>query len=269
MLLGQTSILRVAQKCTCGFHPQQSVRSPAATSASTSAAPARSPGRPALTLAIFEKAWFGGTLSAAAKPNVNLTWRPAERPSSPATVPSGRSTPSATPPRVTPPSSPSFYRPVSPFSLPPSSPVMSAVRTSSSPLVVSDMSPAPTGPLPAPPGPLPAPPGPLPAPPGPFPAPPGPLPAPPGPLPAPPGPLPAPPLAAPDQFWLPVEMRKNIPQQDQRWIASTLWRNQRLRPDVQLWYEPPVPALIYNQVPSPFVPLYYRFFMHPAPPPSP
>ena len=82
-------------------------------------------------------------------------------------------------------------------------------------------------------------------------------PAPPGPLPAPPGPLPAPPLAAPDQFWLPVEMRKTIPQQDQRWIASTLWRNQRLRPDVQLWYEPPVPALIYNQVPSPD-----RFFMH-------
>ena len=30
---------------------------------------------------------------------------------------------------------PSFYRPVPPFSLPPSSPVMSAVRTSSSPLV--------------------------------------------------------------------------------------------------------------------------------------
>ncbi|XP_059893234.1 uncharacterized protein LOC132446791 isoform X2 [Gadus macrocephalus] len=255
---------------------------------------------------MFEKARFGGTLSAAAKPNVNLTRSPVERPSSPATVPSGRSTPSATPPRVTPPSSPSFYRPVSPFSLPPSSPVMSAVRTSSSPLVVSDMSPAPPGPLPAPPGPLPAPPGPLPAPPGPLPAPPGLLPAPPGPLPAPPGllpappgllpappgplpappgllpappgplpappgllpappgPLPAPPLAAPDQFWLQVEMRKTIPQQDQRWIASTLWRNQRLRPDVQLWYEPPVPALIYNQVPSPD-----RFFMHPAPPPSP
>ncbi|CAL8333495.1 unnamed protein product [Boreogadus saida] len=95
---------------------------------------------------MFEKARFGGTLSAAVKPNVNVTRRPDERPSSPATVPSGRSTPSATPPRVTPPSSPSFYRPVSPFSLPPSSPVMSAVRTSSSPLVVSDMSPAPPGP---------------------------------------------------------------------------------------------------------------------------
>ncbi|CAL8267465.1 unnamed protein product [Boreogadus saida] len=41
-------------------------------------------------------------------------------------------------------------------------------------------------------------------------------------------------LFSSDQFWLPVEMRKTIPQQDQRWIASTLWRNQRLRPDVQL-----------------------------------
>ncbi|CAL8258558.1 unnamed protein product [Arctogadus glacialis] len=70
---------------------QKSVRSPAATSASTSAAPARSPGRPALTLAMFEKTRFGGTLSAAAKPNVNLTRRPAERPSSPATVPAGHS----------------------------------------------------------------------------------------------------------------------------------------------------------------------------------
>ncbi|CAL8378226.1 unnamed protein product [Gadus morhua 'NCC'] len=58
--------------------PLTSVRSPAATSASTSAAPARSPGRPALTLAMFEKARFGGTLSAAAKPNVNLTRRPVE-----------------------------------------------------------------------------------------------------------------------------------------------------------------------------------------------
>ncbi|CAL8310590.1 unnamed protein product [Gadus morhua 'NCC'] len=52
-------------------------------------------------------------------------------------------------------------------------------------------------------------------------------------------------------------MKKTIPQQDQRWIASTLWRNQRLRPDLQLWYEPPVPGLIYNQVPSPD-----RFFTH-------
>ncbi|KAK0135333.1 hypothetical protein N1851_028826 [Merluccius polli] len=61
----------------------------------------------------------------------------------------------------------------------------------------------------------------------------------------------------PDQFWLPAEMKKTIPQQDQRWIASTLWRNQRLRPDVKLWYEPPVPALIYNQALTP-----ERFFTH-------
>ncbi|KAJ8349271.1 hypothetical protein SKAU_G00244010, partial [Synaphobranchus kaupii] len=30
-------------------------------------------------------------------------------------------------------------------------------------------------------------------------------------------------------------MKKTIPQQDQRWIASTLWRNQRLRQDLKLW----------------------------------
>ncbi|CAL8329097.1 unnamed protein product [Merluccius merluccius] len=83
-----------------------------------------------------------------------------------------------------------------PFSLPPSSPVMSSVRTGSSPLT-------------------------------------------------------------PDQFWLPAEMKKTIPQQDQRWIASTLWSNQRLRPDVKLWYEPPAPALIYNQAPTP-----ERFIAH-------
>ncbi|KAJ8382141.1 hypothetical protein SKAU_G00029200 [Synaphobranchus kaupii] len=30
-------------------------------------------------------------------------------------------------------------------------------------------------------------------------------------------------------------MKKTIPQQDQQWIASTLWRNQRLRQDLKLW----------------------------------
>ncbi|XP_059892304.1 uncharacterized protein LOC132446171 [Gadus macrocephalus] len=260
MLRGQTSILRVAQTCSCGFHPRQSVSSPAASrpatsastsaaSASTSAAPVQSPGRPALTLSMFDKARFGRTLSAAARPNVNVTRKHVERPPSPATTPAGRSTPSATPPPATPPSSPRYIRPVSPFSLPPSSPVMSSVRTGSSPLVASDRSLAPPGPVPAPPGPVPAPPGPVPAP--------------PAPLPAPPGPVPTPPCTssflgpAPQQFWLPAEMKKTIPQQDQRWIASTLWRNQRLRPDLQLWYEPPVPGLIYNQVPSPD-----RFFTH-------
>ncbi|XP_058251159.1 uncharacterized protein LOC131356260 [Hemibagrus wyckioides] len=56
---------------------------------------------------------------------------------------------------------------------------------------------------------------------------------------------------------LPLEMRKTIPLQDQRWIASTLFHGGRLRPDLQLWYEPPVPSLIYHQAPT-----LDRFFTH-------
>ncbi|CAM4694811.1 unnamed protein product [Leuciscus chuanchicus] len=56
---------------------------------------------------------------------------------------------------------------------------------------------------------------------------------------------------------LPAEMRKTIPSQDQRWIVSTLFQAGRLRPDLKLWYEPPVPSLIYHQAPSPD-----RFFTH-------
>lgn len=46
-------------------------------------------------------------------------------------------------------------------------------------------------------------------------------------------------------------MKKTLPVQDQQWIASTLWRNQRLRDDLKLWYDPPTPSLIYHQVPTP------------------
>jgi len=56
---------------------------------------------------------------------------------------------------------------------------------------------------------------------------------------------------------LPAEMRKTIPSQDQRWIESTLFQSGRLRPDLKLWYEPPVPSLIYHQAPFPD-----RFFTH-------
>ncbi|KAL0970157.1 hypothetical protein UPYG_G00238140 [Umbra pygmaea] len=66
-----------------------------------------------------------------------------------------------------------------------------------------------------------------------------------------------PPVPGPAPFWLPVEMTKTIPLQDQRWIASTLFHAGKLRPDVKLWYEPPVPSLIYHQAPTPD-----RFFTH-------
>ena len=51
---------------------------------------------------------------------------------------------------------------------------------------------------------------------------------------------------------------EGYPQQDQRWIAMTLWKNERLRDDVkQIWYEPPEPSLTYSQVPHP-----ERLFCH-------
>ena len=57
--------------------------------------------------------------------------------------------------------------------------------------------------------------------------------------------------------WLPGELSKSIPVQDQRWISNTLFHSGKLRPDLKLWYEPPVPALIYHQTPTPD-----RFFTH-------
>ncbi|KAK7907602.1 hypothetical protein WMY93_016214 [Mugilogobius chulae] len=58
-------------------------------------------------------------------------------------------------------------------------------------------------------------------------------------------------------FWLPFDMAKTIPPQDQKWIANTLFQNGKLRPDLKLWYDPPGPALIYHQPPTPD-----RFFTH-------
>ncbi|KAI9541920.1 hypothetical protein NQZ68_026385 [Dissostichus eleginoides] len=63
--------------------------------------------------------------------------------------------------------------------------------------------------------------------------------------------------AAVASFWLPREMSKTIPVQDQRWISNTLFHSGKLRPHLKLWYEPPVPALIYHQTPMPD-----RFFTH-------
>ncbi len=73
-------------------------------------------------------------------------------------------------------------------------------------------------------------------------------------------PLPRPqpaPADASASFWLPGELGKTIPVQDQGWIANTLFHSGKLRPDLKLWYEPPIPALIYHQTPTPD-----RFFTH-------
>ncbi|XP_047191158.1 uncharacterized protein LOC124850755 [Scophthalmus maximus] len=57
--------------------------------------------------------------------------------------------------------------------------------------------------------------------------------------------------------WLPAKLLKTIPLQDQKWISAALWKHQRLRSDLKLWYDPPEPALIYHQIPTP-----ERFFNH-------
>ncbi|XP_056330446.1 uncharacterized protein LOC130242380 [Danio aesculapii] len=58
-------------------------------------------------------------------------------------------------------------------------------------------------------------------------------------------------------FRLPGELSKAIPVQDQRWIAHTIFHSGKLWPVLQLCYEPPGPALIYHQTPTPD-----RFFTH-------
>ncbi|KAL1246952.1 hypothetical protein QQF64_034539 [Cirrhinus molitorella] len=57
--------------------------------------------------------------------------------------------------------------------------------------------------------------------------------------------------------WLPAKLMRTIPPQDQKWISSALWKDQRLRTDLKLWYDPSEPALIYHQAPTP-----ERFFTH-------
>ena len=64
-------------------------------------------------------------------------------------------------------------------------------------------------------------------------------------------------LSTAASFYLPAGMEKNIPVQDQRWISKEIFVSCKLRADLKLWYEPPVPALIYHQTPSPD-----RFFTH-------
>ncbi|CAB1460700.1 unnamed protein product [Pleuronectes platessa] len=64
-------------------------------------------------------------------------------------------------------------------------------------------------------------------------------------------------VAASQPGWLPAKLRQTIPPQDQKWIAAALWKHKRLRSDLTLWYAPPLPAIIYHQVPAP-----ERFFTH-------
>ncbi|CAM4510591.1 unnamed protein product [Leuciscus chuanchicus] len=240
---GQMSLFGGAQVCTCGFHTKKTSTSAAAAgpapsspagSASTSGAiPSAGQVRRKLTPEMFVKPRFGGSSSSALKPNLSLARKPSHPPSSTVTMASPRSPTIPTPPSnlSTPSTSPAvshpvsipkaFIRTISPFSLPPS--CTSSVRTTNPPATEIPSNSADFGTASS----------------------------------APVEPLPVVASSGSCQLWLPEKMKTGLPVQDRQWIASTLWRNQRLRGDLKLWYEPPTPSLIYHQVPTP-----ERFFCH-------
>ncbi|XP_028311916.1 uncharacterized protein LOC114468934 [Gouania willdenowi] len=229
---GQTTIFGESRACNCGFHDDQqpatpappAPEAPAATQQSQASDPAAGTAaagktfwRPPLSLSMFNKSRFGGKLSAQLKPNLVARKTPSSS-SSPSSV----GTPSTASVRTTGPA-PSPVRTPSTASVRTTGPAPSPVRTPSTASVRT------TGPAPSPnesegvqPG----------------------------------GDQPVT-AQTTASFWLPGEMSKTIPVQDQRWIANTLFHSGKLRPDVKLWYEPPVPALIYHQTPTPD-----RFFTH-------
>lgn len=70
--------------------------------------------------------------------------------------------------------------------------------------------------------------------------------------------MPEPAPVQPPRLW-----SDTLPPWDHKWIATTLFRvgakgKAELRDNLQLWYYPPQPALLYHQAPTPD-----RFFSHP------
>ncbi|KAB5555129.1 hypothetical protein PHYPO_G00029970 [Pangasianodon hypophthalmus] len=243
---GQTSLFGGVQSCLCGFHlPRGTSDQPASTSwccpYPTSAQTTR---RPPLNISMFTKPRFGGTHSAAAKPNVNIPRRKLGHQSSSASSPLSESaspSPSASVTAGTHPSSTLKASSFPPSTVRASPSPSESVRASPSPSESVRASPSPSESVRASPSPSES--------------------GDPITSAAPSGvPTSAPP--APDDgsgsvSSLPPEMRKTIPLQDQRWIASTLYLGGRLWSGLKLWYEPPVPSLIYHQAPLPD-----RFFTH-------
>ncbi|KAG9267559.1 hypothetical protein AMEX_G18412 [Astyanax mexicanus] len=249
----QTSIFGGRQSCVCGYHCVKTTSEHTSTVPCTSRQPVcSSPSLPTLIVSqrqIFKPSRFGGKHVAAAKPVLSQARPP--------TKDHATDTTTAGPPAFTSPAvaratstalqqscSPKTYiQTTSPFSLPPSLSTsarrkpstlsMSSVSTVSSESITtscaSDDCPSVETTLSSLPSVVPAVP------------------------PVSQTPSQSPALSSSDfnDFWLPAEMKKNIPLQDQKWIASTLWGNQRLRSGLKLWYEPPTPALIYHQVPTP------------------
>ncbi|XP_053091155.1 uncharacterized protein LOC113534513 isoform X1 [Pangasianodon hypophthalmus] len=243
---GQTSLFGGVQSCLCGFHlPRGTSDQPASTSgAAPTPTSAQTTRRPPLNISMFTKPRFGGTHSAAAKPNVNIPRRKLGHQSSSASSPLSESaspSPSASVTAGTHPSSTLKASSFPPSTVRASPSPSESVRASPSPSESVRASPSPSESVRASPSPSES--------------------GDPITSAAPSGvPTSAPP--APDDgsgsvSSLPPEMRKTIPLQDQRWIASTLYHGGRLRSGLKLWYEPPVPSLIYHQAPLPD-----RFFTH-------
>ncbi|XP_043092075.1 vegetative cell wall protein gp1-like [Puntigrus tetrazona] len=231
---GQTTLFGGSKACSCGFHTtkpatatlSQATAAPPQSEASDTAPAPRSFLRPSSTLSMFTKSRYSGSQLSSLKPNLVERKTPSPSPSSVRTPSASPPSPSPSPSSVrtltvatvrTPCPSPSFVR--TPSASPPSpSPSPSSVRT---PTVATVRTPRP------------------------FPS---------SEEPRRVQPTPAEDLAS---VRLPVELGKTIPVQDQRWIANTLFHSGKLRPDLKLWYEPPIPALIYHQTPTPD-----RFFTH-------
>ncbi|XP_041830746.1 uncharacterized protein LOC121643496 [Melanotaenia boesemani] len=222
---GQSGLFGQARTCSCGFHAKPATQSspPSTSSAASASAPeARTYLRPPLSLSMFTKSHYGGSLSSAVQPNLVKRRTPS---------PSPVSTPSPSPVRTSSPSLSSLRTPsASVSSVRAPSPSLSSLRAPS-PSVSSVRTPSPAPSQ------------------GKFPV-------------WEQNPVQADASGEPGgrasshagssaSFWLPGELSKTIPLQDQRWIANTLFHSGKLRPDLKLWYEPPVPALIYHQTPTP------------------
>ncbi|XP_067281054.1 uncharacterized protein [Pseudorasbora parva] len=200
---GQATLFGGPQKCLCGFHLSKATSAPPASTPTAVPACTSAPTftRPALHVSMFTKPRFGGSISSAAKPNLNVPRR--IQPDSHSQSPSASLSPSASAsPDTRAPAARPVARPVS------SSPSASDKTSPAASPSLTSLHDAPSLPGPAP-------------------------------------------ASEPDQFWLPTKMRQTVPSQDQRWIASALFQAGRLRTDLKLWYEPPVPSLIYHQPPSP------------------
>ncbi|XP_026110189.1 uncharacterized protein LOC113083132 [Carassius auratus] len=209
---GQTTLLKEAQTCICGFHKvhppvtgeaSQSTPAQSTPSVSDVSCPAK---RPKLTLSMFEKSRFGGSHVAAVKPNLST-----QRKTSQMLEHSSSATVSCPPSDPHPPPSPKPHQPViqssSSFFLPPPQ-SSQRIKKTATPSTVSENT------------------------------------------------VVRSPQVSSQPEDLPLLWPQTMPQQDQKWVSEALFRvgakgKLELRENLQLWYHPPPPALLYHQAPTP------------------